>query len=120
MKGQRKKVSIGEIDMFVNDDDEEAWWRAWTIDYIDTEGELAYDDVTGEQVSADEVRKVRKEEMEFVKSIPVYEEAETEECWKETGKGPFTTKWVDHKKADGMRSRWVAGDFKTNPQLIPD
>ena len=66
-----KKVSIGEVDMFVNDDDEEARWRAWTIDYIDTEGELACDDVTGQAIDADEVKQARREEMKFVKSIPV-------------------------------------------------
>ena len=50
--------------------------------------------------------------MRFVKGIPVYEERDVEECWLKTGRKPITTKWVDHEKAEGMRSRWVARDFK--------
>ena len=72
----KKRIHVGAVDMVVNDDEEEELWRAWTVDYMEVGGEVAYDDVTGEQVNADEVRRARKEEMEFVTSIPVYEEAD--------------------------------------------
>jgi hypothetical protein len=58
------------------------------------------------------VEAARQEEMDFVKSIPVYEEVDTDECWRRTGRPPVSTKWVDTSKAGGVRSRWVARDFK--------
>ena len=33
------------------------------------------------------------------------------ECWEATGAGPLSTRWVDSKKGDGVRCRWVARDF---------
>ena len=50
--------------------------------------------------------------MEFVRKIPVYEEWDIEECFRVTGAPPVSTKWVDKRKGSGVRSRWVARDFK--------
>jgi len=79
-------------------------------------GEWAIDDLTGKSLDVEEVKAARKEEMTFVKGIPVYKEVEVKECWERTGKGPVTTKWVDVEKRDMeklmVRSRWVARDFK--------
>ena len=47
----------------------------------------------------------------------VFEEGSAEECWRETGKAPTSTRWVDVKKTldDGVeivRSWLVGRDFK--------
>ena len=77
----------------------------------------ATDDVYGEALDVKKVEEARREEMVFVKAIPVYEERPIEECYRKTGKRPIPTKWVDHNKGRGgavdIRSRWVARDFKT-------
>ena len=58
----------------------------------------------------------RAEEMEYMRRIGVYEEADEDDCWKLTGKAPISTRWVDVSKDDEgkmvIRSRWVARDFK--------
>ena len=82
----------------------------------DEELQDAWGDVDGRSIDVKLVRAARKEEMEFAKKIPVYEEVELEECWNRMGKPPISTKWVDHDKGRGgetdVRSRWVARDFK--------
>ena len=47
----------------------------------------------------------------------VFEESSAEECWRETGKAPTSTRWVDVKKTlddgvESVRSRLVGRDFK--------
>ena len=34
------------------------------------------------------------------------------DCWEKTGRAPVTVRWVDVQKAEGVRSRLVARDFK--------
>ena len=75
-------------------------------------GEWAVDDLTGEPLEAESVRGARREEMDFVQKIGVYEEAEESECWRKTGKAPISTKWVDIRKGEDVRSRWVARYFR--------
>ena len=75
------------------------------------EGEF-FDALTGEKLDAAEVRAGRNEEMKFIKEMPLYDAVDEEECWRNTGKGPTSTKWVDIKKGQGVRCRWVARDFK--------
>jgi hypothetical protein len=54
--------------------------------------------------------------MDFVRSIPVYEEVPINESWSRTGKAPISTKWVDKNQfkegVETVRSRWVARDFR--------
>ena len=57
-----------------------------------------YDEKTGMEFDAAKVREARGEEIQFMKSIPSYEEASEEECWEVTGKRPISTKWVDINK----------------------
>ena len=52
----------------------------------------ASDDVTGGQLDPGAVRAARKEEMQFIKGLPFYEEATVEECWRRAGKAPILTK----------------------------
>ena len=82
------------------------------INFMDAWGTSAYDDVSGQELDAEEVQRARAEEMKFVKSIPVDEERDVKQCGYKTSRKPITTKWVDHQKADGMKCRWVARDFK--------
>ncbi len=74
--------------------------------------ECAYDDVDGKELDIEKVRAARAEEMEFVKSKPMYEEVDIEECWRVKGRGPTSMKWVERRKEEEVRSRWVARDFK--------
>jgi hypothetical protein len=75
-----------------------------------------YDEKTGMELDAKKVREARSEEIEFMKSILLYDVASEEECWEVTGKGPISTKWVDVNKgtedAQEVRCRLVARDFK--------
>lgn len=77
-----------------------------------SEEHWAQDDVTGEHLDAKAVRAARREEMSFIKGIPLYEEADVAECWRRTGKAPVSTKCVDVAKGSDVRLRWVARDFK--------
>ena len=74
--------------------------------------EWASDDLTGLPLDAHAVKTAREEEMEFMRKLGVFEERDTEECWRRIGKAPVSTKWVDCEKGGGVRSRWVARDFK--------
>jgi len=82
----------------------------------DAPEEWATDDLTGKDLDVEKVHEARKEEITFVKNIPVYEEVDTKVCWDRLGKAPVSTKWVDVEKRDMdkimIRSRWVARDFK--------
>ena len=83
----------------------------------------AYDDVTGEWLDPAAVMVARKEELEYVKGMKVYEYAAVSECWSSTGKAPIGTRWIDINKGDeqkrNYRSRLVAKEYKvdTQPEL---
>ena len=82
---------ISQVQMEINDDEEEEIWRQWTIGYMQEDGELAFDDVTGQALDVEAVKNARAEEMRFVKGIPVYEERDVEECWRRLDKKPIAT-----------------------------
>ena len=59
----------------------------------------------------------RKDEVDFMKNIQVFDFVDREECWRKTGKAPTTVRWLDNWKMmeDGawrVRSRLVGRDFK--------
>ena len=59
----------------------------------------------------------RKDEEDYLTKHEVFEESSAEECWRETGKAPTSTRWVDVKETldDGVqivRSPLVGRDFK--------
>ena len=68
------------------------------------------------EMDPEELREAREEELSYIDKIAMYEEATLDECWRETGKSPIGTKWVDVlKDSDGrkfVRSRLVAKDFR--------
>ena len=74
------------------------------------------DSVTGKMLSSKLVEAARREEIEFIEAIPVYDMVDESEAWERTGKGPVSGKWVDVNKGKDrspeIRSRWVARDFK--------
>ena len=57
-----------------------------------------------------------------MKSLGVWEEVSREECWRNTGREPITTKWVDVNKGRNgeiqIRSRLVARDVRTKGHYL--
>ena len=76
----------------------------------------AQDDLTGEELDPEEVKKARKEEITYFRNMNVYKKVPLEECLRETGKKPIGIRWVDINKGDrkniNYRSRLVAKEFK--------
>ena len=71
----------------------------------------------GEELDPVKLLAGRKDEEEYMTKHDVFEESSAEECWRDTGKAPTSTRWVDVKKTldDGVeivRSRLVGRDFK--------
>ena len=62
------------------------------------------------------VRAARKEELDYMHGIPLYDVVDEGECWDNTGKAPTSTKWVDLNKGTEedpeVRCRFVARGFK--------
>merc|ERR1739836_245809 len=75
----------------------------------------AYDDVSGAPLDAKEVYKARMEEVAFTREMRLYDKVPIEECWRNTGKAPISTKWIDINKGDDRvpkyRSRNVAREI---------
>ena len=63
----------------------------------------------GEELDPVKLFAGRKDEEEYMTKHEVFEEGSAEECWRETGKAPTSTRWVDVKKT---LSRLVGRDFK--------
>ena len=82
---------------------------------------MLYDDVDGRPLDSKLVKAARQEEMQYIKSIPVYEEADLEECMRAAGKPPIFTRWVDHDKgkegAVDIRCRLVSSDFRVKGEI---
>ena len=59
----------------------------------------------------------RAEEIKFMKDWGVWERALVTDCWRETGKAPIGSKWVDVNKGDAtkpqIRSRFVVKEIAT-------
>ena len=78
------------------------------------------DDVKGGYLDTDNVMNARSEEMEYVHNHQLYTKVPRAECFEQTGKAPIRTGWVDTNKGTEKdvkyRSRWVAKEYKKNPQ----
>ena len=65
----------------------------------------------------------RKEELEYFRSMGVYEKVPLDEAVKATGKGPIAVRWIDINKGDSQcpvyRSRLVAKEFRKGQQQDP-
>ena len=66
----------------------------------------AFDDVSGAPLDPEKVHAARMEEIEFIRGIGLYDKVPIEECWRNTGKGPITTKWIDINKGDGRKTKY--------------
>jgi hypothetical protein len=104
-------------DLKVNDDVEELYWENQLTLFMDgsfqdEEAERIFDELTGKELDSGEVRMARKDEIEFIRQLKVYEEVPEKDCWANTGRAPIGTRWVDILKGELTRSRLVAQDFK--------
>jgi hypothetical protein len=83
---------------------------AWSV------GET-YDEITGAVLPPELVRQARAEEVKFMLEWGVWERALITDCWRETGKAPIGSKWVDVNKGDAVkpliRSRFVVKEIAT-------
>ncbi len=90
--------------------DEDAELALWSV------GET-FDEITGATLPPDLVRQARAEEIKFMLDWGVWEKALITDCWRETGKAPIGSKWVDVNKGDAakplIRSRFVVKEIAT-------
>ena len=73
------------------------------------------DDMSGGRLDPAAVISARDEELSFIRSYNVYVKVPIEESYRETGKGPVSTTWLDANKGDAVhpniRSRFVAREI---------
>ena len=80
----------------------------------DYEQELAeaWDDIDGQELDPEAVKKAPAPQMECHMKLNVYEKRSIEKCFEKTKKPPIKVKWIDHNKGDrqnvNVRSRLVA------------
>ena len=85
---------------------------------------VAVDDVSGGPLVPHLVRNARREELEYFKTMNVYEHVPLRECISTTGKPPIGTRWIDTNKGDAespnYRSRLVAKEYRVtvDPELF--
>ena len=84
------------------------------MDYMDSYGGY-HDDMSGGRLDPAAVIKAREAVKSFIRSYNVYVKAPVEERYRETEKGPVSTKWLDTNKGDSahpnIRSRVVAREI---------
>jgi hypothetical protein len=77
--------------------------------------QMYWDAITNEELPADLTAAARAEELAFMTEWQVWDVVPVAECWKNTGKKPLQSKWVDVNKGDlkrpVVRSRFVAKEF---------
>jgi hypothetical protein len=90
--------------------DEEEELAAWPAAVV-------YDEITGAQLPPRLVQQARAEEVKFMLDWGVWERALVTDCWRETGRAPIGSKWVDVNKGDAanpvIRSRFVVKEIAT-------
>ena len=74
--------------------------------------EIGWDDVNGGELKEEDTKKARAEEVGYMEGRKIWSVKPIGECWEKLGKAPVSIRWVDTLKADGVRSRLVARDFK--------
>ena len=84
----------------------------------EVEMEEAWDDVSGEKLDPAEVKKARKEEVDYVRKMKLYNKVPIAECYAKTGKASITVRWIGINKGDSTnpnyRSRLVAREINTH------
>ena len=118
----RKRVRIGGVEAEEALKNIEKWIMEMRIEWERNEAEAdswlegAWDDVKGGELSVQDVKKARKEEVEYMIKRKIWRVVPTAECWRKTGRPPIGTRWVDTNKGStdkpDVRCRLVARDFK--------
>ena len=72
------------------------------------EDEKAIDDQSGAELDPQEVERAMIAEIEYFKSMGVYEKVPIEECWSVTGSDPVSTRWVDIDKGDTLSPNYTS------------
>ena len=70
------------------------------------EDEKSIDDQSGAELDPQEVERAMIAEIEYFKSMGVYEKVPIEECWSVTGSDPVSTRWMDINKGDTLSSNY--------------
>jgi hypothetical protein len=90
--------------------DEEEELAAWA-------GKETYDEITGAVLPPALVQQARAEEIKFMLDWGVWERVPVTDCWRDTGRAPIGSKWVDVNKGDAtkplIRSRFVVKEIAT-------
>ena len=60
----------------------------------------AWDDISGQPLEAESVRRARREEIQYVHDMQLYTKVPIDECVRVTGKQPIAARWVDVNKGD--------------------
>jgi hypothetical protein len=93
-----------------DEDDEVAAWAA-------TPAGETFDEITGAVLPPKLVQQARAEEIKFMLDWGVWERVPIADCWRETGRAPIGSKWVDVNKGDAVRplirSRFVVKEIAT-------
>jgi hypothetical protein len=96
------------------EEENEAEEKRWKEEYEDEE--IGWDDVRGGVLRAADVAAARAEEIKYMVGRKIWNLRTVEECWRKTGKGPKSVRWVDTNKGTEdrpeVRSRLVVMDFK--------
>ena len=75
-----------------------------------------FQDDEQEELDLKLVEAARREEVEFIEALPVYEVVDESEAWDVTGRAPIFGRWVGANNGSKwepiVRSRWVSRDFK--------
>eukprot|EP00435_Cladocopium_sp_Y103_P016599 s3099_g4.t1 len=64
------------------------------------------DEVSGKPLEANRVREARMEEIDYANRYGVWVPVPIEEAWKETGKAPISSRWIDINKGDEERPQY--------------
>ena len=77
----------------------------------------AYDDVSGAQLDFKKVQIARREEVQYVREMQLYDKVPINERKQRTGKSPTTVRWIDINKGDeanpDYRSRLAVREINT-------
>ncbi len=108
VRGEPTEVQCAAAQGNTGDEDEQL--AAWAP------GEV-YDEITGAALPPSLVQAARAEEIKFMLEWGVWQRAPIADCWRETGKAPIGSKWVDVNKGDSakplVRSRFVVKEIAT-------
>ena len=65
-----------------------------------------FDDMSGKALDTKLVQAAREEEMHTFKHYKVYRKVPIDECYRNTGKTPITTKWIDINQGDEKKPKY--------------